>query len=68
MLADSNGTGPLPRNRRTAPRSSAGTILFGIASPILPALENQWPSWLAPSATWKPITGSRSGGIHRRSL
>lgn len=68
-LAESAGTATQSRGRRAPAASGARTILFGIASPILPSLESQWPSWLSPSAEWKPNAGHRSGAtLNRRSL
>lgn len=56
-----------PRPRRSAPPVgiTESRILFGIASPIIPALEHQWPSWLAPiGGGWKS-NASRSGSSRR---
>ncbi|HZY92462.1 MAG TPA: hypothetical protein VFG07_06800 [Thermoplasmata archaeon] len=69
MLTESATLDAAPRSRRpTPPGAAPGGFLFGIASPIIPALENQWPSWLAPiGGGWKP-EHPRSGSIPRRSL
>ena len=69
MLKETASLAPTPRSRRSSPPGVApGGILFGIASPILPALEHQWPSWLAPIGSgWKPAH-ARSAGSNRRSL
>ncbi|MCI4335643.1 MAG: hypothetical protein L3K17_00375 [Thermoplasmata archaeon] len=56
MLAETVRLEAAPRSRRPSPSApSPGGILFGMASPALPALENQWPSWLTPlGGGWKP--------------
>ena len=69
MLKEASTLDATPRSRRPAPAGAApGGILFGIASPMIPALENQWPSWLAPiGGGWKPAH-PRGGAVTRRSL
>ena len=58
MLAETVRLEAAPRSRRPAPPApTPGGILFGIASPALPALEAQWPSWLTPiGGGWKSST------------
>lgn len=62
MLAEAdprNGHSPRARRASSAVGIPPGGILFGIASPNLPALEFHWPSWLTPlGGPWK--TSSRS--------
>jgi hypothetical protein len=69
ILNESSTLDATPRSRRpTAAHGGPPGILFGMASPIVPALESQWPSWLAPlGGAWKPAH-PRSGGVPRRSL
>ena len=66
ILAEPVALDSLPRSRRGPYVGvTGGRILIGIASPIIPALENQWPSWLAPiGGGWKPAA-PRSGNSRR---
>ncbi len=68
MLQETLTLDSAPRPRRPTSQAPApGTILFGLASPVLPALQNQWPSWLAPATDGWRSTQARSGATSRRS-
>lgn len=55
MLAETVRLEAAPRSRRPSPAApSPGGILFGMASPPVPTLATQWPSWLIPlGGGWK---------------
>jgi|GEM_PF-2374995 len=62
MLTESTPTPPTPRSRRSGyPRGQPGGILFGMATPAIPALTLRWPNWLAP------INGGWEATAHRPS-